>query len=240
MTEAEWVAHTDPTPMLTYLRGKASDRKLRLFAVACCRRLWPLLTDARSRRAVEVAERYADEEATEGEPRGASLSAEDVAEGFAASLATADQQAQAGAAFAALHTNSFAEQAADYCGANAGSAVFHAATAEGAPSAARSRDAERAAQSRLLRDIFGNPFRTLPAIAPAWLAWNDGTVVNLARAVYAERSLPEGTLEGDRLAILADALEEAGCADEEILRHLRSPGPHVRGCFVLDAVLSNE
>ena len=60
VTEAEWIAGTDPTPLLVFLRGKASERKLRLFAVACCRRVWRQMTDGRSRRAIEVAEHYAD------------------------------------------------------------------------------------------------------------------------------------------------------------------------------------
>jgi hypothetical protein len=98
-------------------------------------------------------------------------------------------------------------------------------------------EAERATQATLLRCLFGNPFRGPPVIDPAWLAWNAGTVKRLAEASYEERLLPEGTLDNARLAVLADALEEAGCRDTELLEHLRSPGPHVRGCFALDAIL---
>jgi hypothetical protein len=87
-----------------------------------------------------------------------------------------------------------------------------------------------------LRDIFGNPFRPV-AISPAVLAWNDALVVRLAQAAYEERHLPEGTLDNSRLLILADALEEAGCTDTDILVHLRSPGPHVRGCWAVDLCL---
>ena len=71
----------------------------------------------------------------------------------------------------------------------------------------------------------------------AVLAWNDSTVVRLAQAAYEERHLPAGTLDSGRHAVLADALEEAGCTDAEILGHLRGPGRHVRGCWVVDLVL---
>ena len=91
---------------------------------------------------------------------------------------------------------------------------------------------ERAAQCRLIRDIFGDPSR--PAvIKPAWLAWNDGTIPGIASAVYEGRSF-------DRMPILGDALEDAGCDDRDILRHCRSRGAHVRGCWVVDAILGKS
>jgi hypothetical protein len=90
-----------------------------------------------------------------------------------------------------------------------------------------------------IHDIFGNPFRAA-TLSPAVLAWNDGLVVRLAQSAYDERQLPEGTLDNGRLAILADALEEAGCTVADILGHLRSPGPHVRGCWPVDLVLGKS
>ena len=93
--------------------------------------------------------------------------------------------------------------------------------------------------SRLLRDVVGNPFRRVVP-SPAWLAWNDATVARLAQAAYEERHMPEGTLDNGRLAVLADTLEEAGCTDADILNHLRGPGPHVRGCWVVDLLLGKE
>ena len=98
--------------------------------------------------------------------------------------------------------------------------------------------AERAHQASLLRDTF-NPFRPV-RLDPAWLAWNGGTVKRLAQAAYEHRILPEGRLDPQRLAVLADALEEAGCSDKGTLRHLRGPGPHVRGCHVVDLLLGRE
>jgi hypothetical protein len=88
-------------------------------------------------------------------------------------------------------------------------------------------DAQRGA---LFRDIAGNPFRPSPPLPPVVLAWNDGTVRRIARGIYEDRAF-------DRLPILADALEEAGCTDGEILAHCRSPGPHVRGCWPVDLAL---
>jgi hypothetical protein len=98
---------------------------------------------------------------------------------------------------------------------------------------------ERAAQAELLRCIFGNPFR--PAtVNSAWLTWNDATIPRLAQAAYEQRSMPTGHLDSARLAVLADALEEAGVTDAWLLEHLRGPGPHVRGCWVVDLLLGKE
>jgi hypothetical protein len=84
-------------------------------------------------------------------------------------------------------------------------------------------------QASILRDIVPAPFRPV-TIKAGWLLWEGGTIRNMARTVYEEQAF-------DRLPILADALEEAGCADPALLGHCRQPGEHVRGCWVVDAVL---
>jgi hypothetical protein len=92
----------------------------------------------------------------------------------------------------------------------------------------------------LLRELFGPLLFREVKIDAAWLAWNGGTAPRLAAAAYEERSLPEGTLDPARLTVLADALEEAGCSDAELLGHLRGPGPHVRGCWMVDLLLGKK
>ena len=95
------------------------------------------------------------------------------------------------------------------------------------------RATEERVQTDLLRCIFGPlPFR--PAfLAPSWLAWNNGTAPKIAQAIYEDRAF-------ERSPILADALEDAGCTDAEILGHCRLPGPHTRGCWVVDLLLGKE
>ncbi len=73
------------------------------------------------------------------------------------------------------------------------------------------------------------------AADPAWLAWNGGTIVQLAQAAYNDREMLHGFLKG--VPLLADALEDAGCTEPSILQHLRGAGPHVRGCWAVDLVL---
>ncbi len=87
-------------------------------------------------------------------------------------------------------------------------------------------------QVLILRCIFGVPFRLAP-LEPIWLTCNEGTVPKIAQAIYDHRAF-------DRLPILADALEEAGCHDAIILNHCRQPSEHVRGCWVVDLLLGKE
>jgi hypothetical protein len=98
---------------------------------------------------------------------------------------------------------------------------------------------EQVAQVAVVRELFGNPFRPVTA-DPAWRSWDGGALARLAQAAYDDRQLPQGALNPTRLAVLADALEDAGCTDAAMLSHLRGPGPHVRGCWAVDLILGKE
>jgi hypothetical protein len=212
MTEQEWLACTDPTPMLEFLKGKASDRKLRLLGCGCCRRVWSILPDYPTRRIVEVVERFV--EGQESSPTVGRLR---------------KQATRADTRY--LHPYNLAVRKPTVQSTERvliGAARFVAWEEEWGIREER-RQAESAAQTFLLRDIFGNPFRPVAA-DPRWLT---STAVALARAIYDDRAF-------DRLPILADALEDAGCDNADILSHLRGDGPHVRGCWALDLVLGKE
>jgi hypothetical protein len=216
MDEPEWLASGAPDKMIQYLdrcyTGTVGERKLRLFACACCRRIWDRLPDAEHRRAVEVAERFADGLAG---PTELAEARQAVSQAIRRSAVLGRSDT---ASWAVLHTAGEVRSWNTW--------VSIAADAIGSP---RARDAERQEQAVLLRDILGNPFR--PATDDrAWLNWTAGAVVPVAQAIYDEQRF------GD-LPILADALEEAGCTDPEILAHCRGPGPHARGCWVVDGIL---
>lgn len=270
MTESEWLTSQDPAAMLSALAAKYVDverevhtepsaRKLRLFACACCRSVWHLLTDERSRRAVEVAERFADGQATEEEL--------DIARQYGGE-----------AYLDSPRRRPFSPEDAVGSCIDGPTMTTHLIADEYLPFTT---------QAALLRDIFGNPFRPAyrwtnrpyewttslgkrPSLPKVWLSWHDGLIPRLAEAAYRERgrermcerckgsgSIPyyigtdnmrsdpckpchgtgridDGCLNPERLGILADALEEVGCQQEEILSHLHSPGPHVRGCHAVD------
>jgi hypothetical protein len=245
VTEAEWLACTDPKPMLEFLRSQASERKLRLFAVACLRAaLGATVAEGETvhhalrvgRRLLLACERHADGAIGERELGASRAEAEAVLrsphaaeESFAwevrCALRAAGPPEELPAQLALLR--------AEYAVYWAGMWTFYGGTGEEWQQyhdEALGRISLQ--QCQLLRDIAGNPFRPA-AVAPAWLAWDGGTVPKLAQAVYDERAF-------ERLPVLADALEEAGCSSADLLGHLRGEGPHVRGCHVIDLLLGRE
>jgi hypothetical protein len=232
MTEAEWLACADPGPMLDFLRGKASERKQRLLCVACCRRIWHLLESESLKGAASVLERSAEQTVEVESLRAAASDAHpwrSYPDEYLSRNARAALLVPAyGIHYALLFCPDLygVRRALDFF-----AIAVRAARDERRPdNRLPPCEEECAAQAALLRDIFGNPFRPLPRLAPAGLAWESGTVPKLAATIYDERAF-------DRLPILADALEEAGCDAAELLSHLRGPGPHVRGCWAVDLVL---
>jgi hypothetical protein len=238
MTEAEWLEGTHPQKMLEFLRGKVSDRKLRLFAVACWWRgyNWLVSGDCLATREDgrffrEVAERavqFADGQATAEDLRVASEAVEAVLD--------PDYREEHAAVTTALPDAwDVADQTAMLIRDFFGKLASDQAWADGANDATQRGEWYRAVaeegreQARLLLDIFGNPFRPV-AVDPSWLTSN---VVAFARTSY------EGCTF-DLLPILADALEEAGCDNAEALAHCRQPGEHVRGCWMVDLLLGKE
>jgi hypothetical protein len=215
MTEADWLAAADPTSLLAFVKQKRHARKLRLFACGCCRRIAGVIPDECGHRAIELAERHADGEATAKELRSLSK---------VVALATADYEP------------TDEDDLGDWSADQALTATLNAIAAWEqtvyaavcAAAAVTDQAAEQVAQCHLLRDIF-NPFRPV-AFDPAW---RSETVAALAAGIYTDRAF-------DRLPILADAIEEAGCDQPDILNHCRGPGPHVRGCWAVDLVLGKE
>jgi hypothetical protein len=220
VTETQWLEAVDLDAMLVHLRRRASSRKLRLFACACCRQVWHLLRDPRAREAVEVSERYADSRVT------------------ARRLATAAGQAREaadGLRFEASLSMSLAKWAAR------DATVAAALTAEKRPNVSQVARLVRSAvtftperpkdQCDLLRDLF-RPFRQ--AVDSGSLPSSSGSpVLALARTIYDERRFAD-------LPVLADALEEAGCTDAEVLTHCRRGGEHGLGCWALDLILARR
>jgi hypothetical protein len=299
VNESDWLVSEDPAAMLGAVTPwpdfpsgprvgeqvrppTVTTRKLRLFACACCRLIWPLLTDSRSRRAVEVAERYAD-----GEPNYFEL-AREISE-----TASIHVEAMRGSILEEEIAAAVNRCVTDGCFSSGRLLVCYACPP--------------AAQAAILRDLAGNPWRpvTLPwvertvnvpesavkrnpfAAAAARAGalkrtirtcpWRTPTVIALASAAYAESRqvtcskcegigcpycggsemgyhtgcfdcpvcngtgrFSDGLLDPDRLAVLADALEDAGCENADVLGHLRSPGPHARGCWALDLILGKD
>jgi hypothetical protein len=231
MTEKQWLACTDPRPMLVFLREKASDRKRRLFAVACCRSIWGMLPDERTRNAVILSEQFADGLATKEELEAVWKETWDIVDAWDNAAREAEAEGTAHMVWAkdmAARAAAFAVDA-DFpeLAAVAGEAGILANQIKKGRQAAE--DEEQDVLLLLVRDIFGNPFRLI-TLNTYWLT---PKVVALAQAIYDDRAF-------DRLPILADTLEDAGCNQADILGHLRGPGPHVRGCWAVDLLLGKS
>jgi hypothetical protein len=224
MTEAEWLACVNAREMLAFLGSRPSERKVRLFTCACWRRRWPQLAEPESTRAVACAERYADGLCSWAELQAAHTEAE--ARRLVVSQAL--NEASWGTDRAAFRTAQDRHRAADAAACTAVAGYEFAAgqvlrmAQEGATKRQRTRWAD------LVREVFGNPFRAA-AIDPVSLSCNGGIALRVVRSIYDEDRFSE-------VGVLADALEEAG-APNELVAHLRSPGPHVRGCFAVDLCL---
>ena len=222
MTEQEWLAATDPTPMLEFLRGKASERKLRLFMVACARLLWERVPPGEMREAVEAAERAADGVLWEDELKGYCdrLYRLPVDRGREAGRNWFTEQSpeELGVYFTVLKTT----------GAGCGvlSVIPRLATSTGGPFILPLIGAR---QPDLIRDIFRNPFRPVTYNS----SWLTAAVLDLACSMYDSRDF-------SRMPVLADALQDAGCDNEDILNHCRIEGPHVRGCWVVDLLTGRK
>jgi hypothetical protein len=210
MTEAEWVAGSDLHGMLDFLVNRGSQRKLRLFACACCRQIIPgFLESEPDRLAVELTERDVDGQAREED-------FDDLDDGD-------------------WDFRWYRRDAWDLISRMLNS-DWGDLTGLSEEEQLRWHERANAEAAKLLADIFGNPFHP-SSLHPASVT---STMRALAQAAYEERKLPTGCLDPNCLAILADALEEASCTDVTLLGHLRGPGPHVRGCWAADVLLGKS
>jgi hypothetical protein len=236
--------------MVNAVADRLTDRKLRLFLVACCRRLWHLPTGPRLQEAVEAAERFADGTCSQQEREWMAHTASEEIDTASHSQALPWLSKASGAVFAAcLPQGYLGNRIGTFTGrymrgsyrvmrgvdAAAEAAAGHAVSlGEEHPenTLEHALADKRAEQCRLLRDVVGDPFR--PAeLHSSWLAWNGGTVVRIAAATYEGRAF-------DTFPVLADALEESGCTEADILSHCREREIHTRGCWLLDRLRDQE
>ncbi len=213
MTEMQWLRYQYPREMLQWLYSSGlPPRKFQLYAASVCRRSWDAIQCGAGREAVVVLERYAEGEATHAELSEALHRVPVDAEGWPP-------------------VDMAAEYALGYIGrADTALASLGLMLRTDGKSDPGIVETFRLDPSRALWEVFGNPFR------PVYLPSQSSLVMALAKGTYAER-LADGQLDWHRLAVLADAVEEAGWCDQTLLAHLRTPGAHYRGCWALDAVL---
>ncbi len=214
MTESEWLICSEPELMLAFVEGRASERKLRLFAAACCDEVRALLPDENARELAGLLARWVEES-----PRlMVSISAWLTLGRMIRSLAQA--AGGVGDVGSGPRLSSFSQ------------GVFVARIALLAARSMTPTGPQRGYFCDLAREVFGNPFGP-PRVEEAWLRWDNACVANLARSMRDGRRF-------DDLPVLADALEDAGCDETGLLEHLRRGSEHVPGCWALDALLGES
>ena len=228
MIPLTWIEGKGVFDLIKSIQGLLGARRTRLLAVAFCDRVVHLLQHDICRDWLEVARRYADKKAHRTEMAKTHSAAEDAYVRFGQPTALRGMAIQSTLCALAYTLNptrryyaqvvaTFAAQASGYDASDrTGQIVAYAP--------------ENALQLRLLRDVLGRPDDLPTAEIKDWLGWHGGLVPKLARGIYEDRVF-------EQLPILSDALEDAGCADEAMLAHCRGPGPHVRGCWVVDLLL---
>jgi hypothetical protein len=243
MTEAEWQTGTDLAAHVRYACERLSPRRQRLLAAGFCRAVSHLFDHPDLTDALAVIERYADGLAPAAEAEKARQRCRQIAvEAWEAYNAAVDRGSNDGlklcvrnelawaVAFAASTPLPVAE-----VGNRATNAAVQARTGGSllAPVPSAEFAAAAAEQARVMRavvwDVAGNPFRPVE-FSPSW---RTDTAVVLARQMYESRDF-------SAMPILADALQDAGCENEDVLNHCRGDGPHVRGCWVVDLVLGKQ
>jgi hypothetical protein len=215
MTEAEWYESRDPEAMLRSVKDTASERKLRLLGCACCRRIWGELVDERSRTGIEISERFADGGASEVELDAAKHSASDCCDDLEDRCLKTLPRQELDIAEKNWNAAEMAWKATvgwyDIYEITYGATMFSVDVVG------------------LLRDLFDNAFRSITFDS----RWQTSTVIDLARLIYDARNF-------DRMPILADALIDAGCDNEDVINHCRAADQHVRGCWLIDLLLGKK
>jgi hypothetical protein len=263
MTEQEWLKGNDPRPMFEYLRTFGNNRKLRMLALAVCGSIESQLNSATTEQAVRLCTHVAigslDAEAFRASVEiirqvfnpvsSAELVVSSMLNAFTSENAfeyvkhvtkhvanAVEGSARDSAQRAAIREHGIdvgRHDAIRMGGVSYDRAQYQREVLtlyQAGEEAGRSaRNSEKVFQCNILRDIFGNPFRRV-TLDPRWLT---STVIDLARTIYEERVW-------ERMPILADALMDAGCDSEEVINHCRGPGPHVRGCWVIDLLTGRE
>jgi hypothetical protein len=222
MTEKDWLkAKTVDDLGLDRSAGK-KHRKWRLFGCACASRALVYIPDDRFRPAIEAAEMFADGEMSWEEIKQVRKEVAAAEKKLRKAGIREEQHDAIEAVLVALEKEPLNALGAD-------DEARYAFAAAARPKWEKGHDREERQQVALARDIFPNPFR--PVSLPH--GWLTSTVRQIAKGIYQERAF-------DRLPILADALEDAGCDNQDILQHCRQPGLHVRGCWVVDLILGRE